>query len=446
MSNEFLISLAMLGITALLIAGNALYVFHEFAFVVIRPVHIKALHDRSRRLGRLAEKAAKQLDHYIAVDQLGITMTSLAVGWIGQPALADLLSEPLSLVGAPRGAVTGVSFGIAFLTITVIQMIAGELMPKTIALRHPQRVASLVTYPVEATARLTHPVVWVLNGIGGATVRMFGLEAQTETHTPAMPAEELELVIQMSARGGVLDADPEVLRRALHFSDLEARDVLLPRHDVAMVSTDMTIDEVLEVAREHRHTRYPVFRGDADSVIGLLNVKELIQIGPDGQPAMVREWQRLVRPIPVLPEYASIEQVLATLSQAQQQMALLIDEYGGMAGILTVSDIASRLIRGEEETIQQLDEGRFLLAGDTHLDEVERVIGASLVDEEADFETVGGLIMAELERVPRVGDEVRVDSVRLRVASMRGRRVMQVRLELESDPNNVRETSDSLGR
>lgn len=442
MSGDTLYIIGALVATALLIAGNALFVFHEFAFVVLKPGQVRRLERGYRRVGQYVARAAHHLDHYIAVDQLGITATSLAVGWIGQPVVSDLFASPLRALGAPGGTATVIGFIVAYVIITAVQMVCGELMPKTVALRHPERVAALVTLPVEATARVLHPLVWALNGLGNATVRLFGMTPQTESHGQVLPAEELEVVIRTSARAGALKADPDVLRRALRFSDLEARDVIVPRQDVAMLDMRADIDEVLEIAREARHTRYPVYVDTPDNVVGLLNVKDLIQIQPDGRPVLASDWQELVRPIPALPEVASIEQVLATLSREQQQMALLLDEYGGTAGILTVTDIAARLIAGDRD-IRHIGEGRYVIAGDASIDEVESTLGLELVDEEHDVETLGGLVMAELERVPNVGDEVMAGHARLRVATMRGRRVMQVVLDVPPDAQSEIDTSDS---
>ncbi len=424
------IIIAIVG-TLLLIAGNALFVFHEFAYVVIKPADIRRL--QGGPVGRFVSKAAHHLDHYIAVDQLGITATSLAVGWVGQPVFADLFATPVAAIGAPSGTATIIGFALAFLAITALQMIAGELMPKTIALRQPRKVASLVTLPVEIVARVLHPLVWVLNSLGNLTVQLLGMRPQGESHNAVMEAEELDVIIQTSARAGVLKANPDVLRRSLRFSDIQARDVLLPRQDIAAVSLAMTVNEVLDIARRHRHTRYPVYDGTIDSIIGLVNIKDLIQVRDDGSPALIDRWQRTIRPIPALPEHARIELVLQQLSQEQQQMALLIDEYGGTAGIVTVTDVAAELFAGSRD-IRPAGPGRYLIAGDTSIGEVEAALDISLGDDERDYDTVAGYVMATLERVPEVGDELSDHVARVRVTAMRGRRVTQVMIDMPDRP------------
>lgn len=432
MNGEAVTTIVALIATLLLVAGNALFVFHEFAFVVIKPADVRHLQQGPGAIGRFAAKAAHRLDHYIAVDQLGITTTSLAVGWVGQPVVARLLAVPIEAAGAPPGTAAVVGFASAFVAITALQMIGGELIPKAVALRQPRRVAAIVTLPVEFVSHILRPAVWVLNGIANRLVRLAGLQPPAEGHNDILPAEELDVVIQSSARAGVLKANPAVLRRSLRFSDIQARDVLVPRQDIAAVSLTMTVDDLLETARRARHTRYPVYDDTIDNIVGLVNVKDLIEVREDGSPAFVERWQRTIRPIPALPEHARIELVLQQLNREQQQMALLIDEYGGTAGIVTVTDVAAELFAGSRD-IRPAGLNRFLLAGETNIDEIETTLGISLGDEDRDYDTVAGYVMATLERVPQVGDELTDHTARIRVTAMRGRRITQVMLDIVED-------------
>ncbi len=441
MSSDALLTVGLLIATALLIAGNALFVFHEFAFVMLKQPAVKRLAEGQTRVGRTIVKAARQLDHYIAVDQLGITITSIAVGWIGQPVVARLFEGSFSAIGIPSGAAAVVAFTVAFLSLTAIQMIAGELMPKTIALRHPERVAHSVALPVEIVARVFHPLVTVLNGMGTLTVRAFGVTPQAESHAPSLPPEELNALIQASARAGNLQADPILLRRMLHFSDIEARDLIVPRQDVVAFAVGQTIEEVLEIVRLHSHTRFPVYEESIDNIVGVLNVKDLVQIGPDGKARYATSWRRLVRPIPVLSERASIEQVLHRLSQDKQPLALLIDEFGGTAGILTISDIADELIGGVED-IRQASDHSYIVKGETSVSTLESILDIDLAPEERTYESVGGLVMAELDRMPSVGDTVTTKDGDLRVTAMRGRRVTEVRLTLAGNQQSPEESAD----
>lgn len=443
MSSDTLYTLVMLVITAILIASNALFVFHEFAFVVLKPPQIAMLENSRDRMSNMIARMARQLDHYIAVDQLGITITSIAVGWVGQPVITDLLRTPFGAIGLPSGAASVTSFVVAFALITAVQMIAGELMPKSVALRNPLGVARMVAIPVEITARVLHPLVWVLNGMGNLTVRALGFSPQSDSHgASALPVEELLVMIKASAQAGAIESDPMLLRRTLHFSDIEALDLIVPRQDVIALNTDMTIDELLDVARSAGYTRYPVYEGSIDNVIGVLNVKDLVQIDDNGQVNYVANWRRWVRPIPVLSEHASIEQVLQRLSQDKQPLVLLLDEYGGTAGIITASDIADSLIGGADD-IRQEDDNRYVLKGETAVSTVEAALDIALGDEqERNYDSIGGLMMEELGRVPDVGDQVTLGSAELEVLSMDGRRVTEVSLFLPDAPAHTDEDDD----
>jgi putative hemolysin len=435
MSADTLTTIGLLVATVILIAANALFVFHEFAFVMLKQPRVKALERSGASLDRLLAKHAHKLDHYIAVDQLGITMSSIAVGWIGQPVVSDLLRVQFESIDTIPGAAPAIAFAIAFALITGTQMVAGELMPKSVALRNPESVARIVALPVELVARALHPLVWALNGMGMLTVRALGVTPSEEGHHQPLPVEELVMMIQASARAGTIDSNPMLLRRALHFSDIEARDLIVPRQDVVALDMRLSIEELLAITRLHGFTRYPVYDGTIDTVIGVLNVKDLVQLDRSGEVGYVTNWRRWIRPIPALPENATIEQVLYRLSQDKQPMMLLLDEYGGTAGILSVSDIADELTGGAED-IRPAGERSYLIKGETAVSTVEATLDISLDDDQRDAESMGGMVMDVLERIPAIGDKIVVDGTEIRVAAMRGRRVTEVRLIL-AEPVSV---------
>ena len=429
MSGDALTAVLLLLATAALIAGNALFVFHEFAFVMLKQPRVKALERSTSTMDRLIAKNARKLDHYIAVDQLGITMTSIAVGWIGQPVITDILRGAFGATGTFPGAAPAVAFAISFAMITGTQMVAGELMPKSVALRNPEGVARVVVLPVEVVARVFHPLVWLLNGMGMLTVRAFGVTPQEEGHHQPLPVEELLVLIQASARAGTINADPMLLRRALHFSDIEAHDLIVPRQEIIALDLRMTIDELLDVTRSHGFTRYPVYEDTIDTIVGVLNVKDLVQVDRSGKVGYVANWRRWIRPIPALPEHATIEQVLYRFSQDKQPMILLLDEFGGTSGILTVSDIADELTGGADD-IRKAGNRRYLIKGETAVTTVEATLDISLGNGERNYESMGGLVMEVLGRIPEVGDQVEVDGAEIQVATMHGHRVTEVRLTI----------------
>lgn len=416
-------------IAAVLIALNALYVFHEFAYVSITPTQLRHIENSDSRGARLVAKGVNNLDHYIAVDQLGITATSIGVGWIGQPALSALMGEPLAALGITGGAVAVVIAIVAFSLIIGIQMVLGELVPKTVALRHAERVAFLVAVPIEITAKLLHPAIFVLNGIGTALVRLLGFKPDGDGHGGGLSSEELTAIVERSARAGLTSANPRVLRMVMHFSEVESRDLMIPRHEIIGIDLGATLEEVLATGRSYRHARYPVYEGSIDRVVGLLNVKELVQVATDGEARVVEEWRSLVRPIPALPSSASVEQLLQYLRRTKQEMALLINEYGETDGIATVTEVA-RYFVGETEGVRQVGPGRYLLEGQLGVTTVDNTLGISLDDACPGVATIGGLMMHSLRRIPAVGDRVEIGNVTLEVDEMEDRRVSRVTLQI----------------
>lgn len=441
MSGDTLGIVIALLFTALMVVLTAIYVFHEFAIVTIRPRDTARIdQDQRSRISRLVSKSVHNVDHYIAVDQLGITVAGIAAGWVGQPVIADLLRGPFQSVGiVSDGVASVVAATIAFTITTGTLMVAGELMPKTIALRHPVKVARSVGVVVEATAWVFHPVVWALNGIGFGIVRMLGIKTTGASHGYVLPPEELAAVIQSSVRAGSLNVDPGRLLRALRFSDIQARDVLTPRHRVVGIDASASLDDVFQTIREHRLTRYPVYRESLDNVVGLLNTKDLIRFRGAAQAGATRDWRVLVQPMSSVPETALLEQAITLLRQRYQQMLLVVDEFGGVTGVVTVGDIVGRLLE-DPETLQHEETGEFLVSGQTTIVTIEDQIGMTIAPDERFYETLGGLVIEMLGRIPVAGDRIVAEGVEIEVVNMDGLRIDQVRLRL---PSTVAETEES---
>lgn len=412
----------------LLIAVNALYVFHEFAFVALKPRQIRRFDEDKTRQSQLISKMAHNLDHYIAVDQLGITASSIAVGWVGQPAVTGIFRSLFGEIGLSTAVMTAISAAIAFALITGTQMVIGELMPKTFALRHAERTARFTARPVEWTARIFHPLVWALNGIGLGLVRMMGFRGDTDAESQVLPAEELVSIVRSSASAGVLTADPRALSRLLHFSDLRAHDLMVPRLDIVGIDVDSSFDDVLRAAQAHKFDKYPVYRESTDHIVGMINVKNLLVTTMDGKDALV-DWHQWVEPIPTLPEGAPVEVLLSTFQQSQQQMALLVDEFGATEGIVTVTDVVEQLIEGPGE-IQDERPGSVLLEGHASIAAVETEFGISLADEDPASDTIAGLVLSQLGRIPEEGDSVEIEGHEVEVIQMDGHRIAEVRIEI----------------
>ncbi|MDQ4044146.1 MAG: hemolysin family protein [Chloroflexota bacterium] len=411
--------------TAALIGVNALYVFHEFAFVALKPGQVRRFDQDRSTLSQLISKTSHRIDHYIAVDQLGITASSLAVGWVGQPVVTDLFQGLFGEVGLSSGVMTGISAAIAFGLLTGTQMVVGELVPKTYALRNAEGTAKVVAGPVEWTAKIFHPFVMLLNGIGLGLVRLMGFEGKTDSHAQVLPADELVTIVKSSARAGMLTADPRALSRLLHFSDLQAHDLMVPRMDLVAISVDADFADVLKIAQTHKYDRYPVYQGSSDQIVGVLNVKSLLASGVSRSSPGEVNWLRWVQPIPTLPESASVEVLLATFRRTQQPMVLLVDEFGATEGIVTVSDVTDQLIEGPDEIHAESPQG-VRIDGHASIAIVEAELGIALNGEERSSDTIAGLVLSELGRIPEPGDSVVIEGHEIEVIQMDGHRIAEV--------------------
>ncbi len=423
--------LIVLGIVAVLVlvAVNGLFVATEFSFVAVRRTRVEQLASEGRSRARLLLNSLRHLDRYIAATQLGITMAGLALGWLGEPVLASVLEPPVeAVIGSWAPAVSHtVAVAAAFLAITSLLIIFGELAPKTIALRRSEATALWLAGPIAVFDRLFRPFIWLMSIAGRFVVRSLGVDPSRE-HDPGLSADELELVIEASARAGLLSTSELLLaRRALEFSEIQADQIMVPRTELVAIDAEDSLDDVLATVERHQHTRYPVYEADLDHILGVLDAKSLLALVRRGEV----EWRALVRPAVAIPESVSVEVAVAAMRASQVQIVVLVDEHGGTSGILTADEVLYRLLgrwlgsgRPAGETVRTLPTGNLLLSGLALIADVEDATGAELADE--DYDTVGGFMMARLGRIPRVGDRVEAPGYQFRVMAMDGRRVDRV--------------------
>lgn len=421
-----------LGILAVvvLVAANGLFVATEFSYVAVRRTRIEQLANKRHGRARLLLASLHDLDNYIAATQLGITMSSLALGWVGEPALAHVIEPPVEAVfsgWAANAVAHGIAVAIAFILITSLHIVMGELAPKTLALQRTEAVALWVAAPIAVFNRIFRPFIWVMNMAGRAVVRPFGIRP-AHAHEENLAPDELELVIEASARAGLLSTSELLLaRRALEFSAIQADQIMVPRTEVVAFDADDDLSDLLATMEGHHHTRYPVYENDLDHILGIVDVKDLLMLVSAGG----TEWRPLVKPAVAIPEAVSVEVAVAEMRARQVQMLVLIDEHGGTSGILTADELLYRLLgrwlgagRQGGESVRPLAAGNLLVSGLALIEDVEDATGAELSDE--DYDTVGGFMMARLGRIPRVGDRVEVPGFQFRVMAMDGRRVDRV--------------------
>ena len=424
-------SWSRLGLTLLLVLANGFFVAAEFAFVSARRSRLQQQADAGDRRARLAQGVLADLDRTIAGTQLGITLASLALGWIGEPAVASLIEGALRGLGmtAPTAALhSAASVITGFVVITYLHMVVGELIPKSLALREPERLARWFALPLIVFSKLTAPVVWVIDRSSAAILKLLGVRGtrpMQHVHSP----EELRLLVMQSRAQGTLDeSDSAMLAGVFDFHEKKARDVMRPRTDVAGISIDATEAEVWALVRRERYSRYPVYRGTLDDVVGVILAKDLF-LRETSTPWSL---EGMMRAPLLIPETRAAERVLDDLRRTRAHLAVVLDEYGGMAGILTmedlveevVGDIADEYDAAKRESLE-LD-GVLELAGSLSL--VDARSDHRLAIPEGEWTTVGGFTFSALGRLPRIGDRVNFPGGELEVVAMDARRVAAVRV------------------
>ncbi|HEX2204472.1 MAG TPA: hemolysin family protein [Longimicrobium sp.] len=415
-------------VIALLIALTALYVAAEFAAVSVRKSRIRQRAEQgdaaARRLLPYIDDPAR-LDRYIAASQIGITLTSLIVGAYSQATLAG----PVAALLAPwtgSGAARQAASVVVLVALTVLAMVLGELVPKSLALQFPTAVALWTVRPMKWSLALFSGFIGFLNGSGAAVLRLFGVSHQGHGHIHS--PEEIDLLIAESRDGGMLEPDEHRrLRRALQLGIRPARHLMVPRQRIHAIEVSTPPDEVFRRVAESPYTRLPVFRGDIDHVIGVLHTRDLFTRGFDGPAPSL---QGLLRPILSVPESITAEALLARMREQRTHQALVLDEFGGVSGLVTLDDVLTEVmgevgdeLKGDEPHPEPLGDGRVRLPGELRLDEAEPWIGEYLGGES---DTVGGRVMEALGHVPAVGETLRIGGVEIEVEAVTQRAVTSV--------------------
>lgn len=418
-------------VVILLVLANAFFVAAEFALVGARRSKIDQMANQGDRLAKAAQTAIKDLDRYISATQLGITLASLGLGWIGEPALAGLVDRFLGLFGVtpgPLAAHTAAGVVTAFIIITFLHIVLGELAPKSIALVKPEGVSRTLAIPLMVFARVMSPAITLLNGTASWLMRRLGIAPQSEAQHVHSPDELRLIVMQARAHGTLDETDSAMLAGVFDFHEKKAYDVMRPRTDVTALDIDSTAAEVWTIVRRERYSRYPVYRDTLDDVAGVFLAKDLWLY--DGQEPFSLE--AFVRPALYVPSSRPAERVLDDLRKTRAQMAVVLDEYGGTAGIVTMEDLIEEVvgdIADEYDFASRtavVTDGVLELAGSLSLVDVRSDYGLRIP--EGDWTTLGGYAFGRLGRVPKIGDRVPFPGGELEIIAMDGRRVAGLRV------------------
>jgi CBS domain containing-hemolysin-like protein len=427
-------------ITVCLILANAFFVAAEFAIVKVRSRHIEDLARRGSPLARFASKVISNLDASLAAAQLGVTFASLGLGWIGEPAVAYLVEPLVGLVGVSSpGVVHSLSFAVAFALISVLHIIIGEQMPKFLGIRKPQEVALWTSLPFWLFSLFFYPVLWLLNLCANGLLRLFGVQTVSPQEL-AHSEEELRVILSESQRHGALSAGKvTLLENVLDLAERTVMEVMVPRPDIDHLSLNKNWDENLATIYRTGHTRYPLCEADLDHIVGMVHIKDIFL-----QKAEVKssaDLLKIKREVLFVPASQPVEGLQQDFQQRRLHMAIVVDEYGSTAGLVTMEDVLEELVGeiqdefdAEPPKVKQTTEGA-VVDGQMPLVEVTHALGLPQV-EVKDTHTIAGYVHAQLGRISRIGDTVSLDSHTVKVIEMNGRRITRVLIAPQPQPED----------
>ena len=410
----------LLAVAGLLLL-NAFFVAAEYGLVTARRTRITELRDQGNQRARLVLRITANPPRFIAAMQLGVTITSLAIGALGEPVFARIF-EPIPA--------TIISFALAFLVITYLHVVIGELVPKGIALGSAESTALFVSRPVSWFFVLMRPLIWVLEHSTDAVLRVLGLESPGEERS-ALSEAELKMLLDRSTQSGELEQqEQEMLYKVFDFADKEVSEVMVPRPDVVALSIQLPPEEALAAVIDSPYTRYPVYRETLDNVVGILHVRDLFSALVDRGIANV-VIEEIVRDAYIVPETKDLAAMLTEFRRTNQHMAIVVDEYGAMQGIVTLEDLLEEIV-GEiedefdlpDESIERIDDDTIRIAGTFPIDDFNEQFGTELTGE--DYHTVGGFIFGLLGRAPETSDSVDFDGMRFDVLEVDGSRILKL--------------------
>jgi magnesium and cobalt exporter, CNNM family len=427
--------LELLGVAALILL-NAFFVAGEYALVTARRTKIQELADQGNRRARAVQRIVADPARFIAAMQLGVTLTSLGIGALGEHALTRALDPVLATV---------LAVVLAFLIITYLHVVIGELVPKGAALQYSERVALGVSAPVRGFFVIAHPLIWILQRSTEVILRALGLQTPGEEREPLSEAELRMLLGRATEHGQIEEEEQQMLYKVFDFADKEVADVMVPRPEVVALSIDLPPEECLAAVIESPFTRYPVYRETLDDIVGILHVRNLFSALSDQGFANVRI-EELLRPAYIVPETKDLAALLADFRRENFHMAVVVDEYGTMAGIVTLEDLLEEIV-GEiedefdlpDESVERVDERTIRIGGTFPIDDFNEQFGTDLPVE--DYHSVAGFVFHMLGRAPEAGDEVVSDGVRFRVLEVEGSRIEKLEVEFLGPPAVEQDTA-----
>ncbi|WP_042356575.1 hemolysin family protein [Bacillus rubiinfantis] len=421
-------------VIALLIAFTAFFVASEFAIVRVRTTRIDQLISEGNKKAEAAKKVITNMDGYLSATQVGITVTSLILGWRGEATIRELLNPIFHWIHLPLSIKQIISTILAFAIITFFNVVIGELAPKTFAIQKAEQIILQFAKPLIWFYRIMYPFIWVLNHSARLVTGMFGIKPASENDI-VMSEEELRMILSQSYESGEINqSEYSYMNNIFEFDDRVAKEIMVPRTELITLSKDATLEEIIETVKEEKYTRYPVIDGDKDNILGVVNIKEVLTDCIRQKSVEEETLKPYIKPVIHVIETIPIKELLIKLQKSRSHMAILSDEYGGTAGIVTVEDILEEIvgeIRDEFDLdelplIQKIGEQHFILDGKVLISEVNDLLGTTL--EEEDVDTIGGWFLTQKFDV-RKGDKLEREGFIFQIEEIDGHHIQYIDVE-----------------
>jgi CBS domain containing-hemolysin-like protein len=421
-------------IIVILIAFTALFVASEFAMVKVRTTRIDQLLSEGNPKAEAAKQVISNLDGYLSATQIGITIISLVLGWLGEPTIRELMTPVFEWIRLPLSLMHIISFIFAFIVITYFHVVIGELSPKTIAIQKSEEILLFFARPLIFFYKLMYPFIWILNRSARLVTGLFGVQPASD-HDMVLSEEELRLILSQSYESGEINqSEYKYMNRIFEFDNRIAKEIMVPRTELVTLSKDASMEEIIGIVKEEKYTRYPLIDGDKDNILGVVNIKEVltdcILQKCTGEQPLIPYLKPVIHVIETIP----IQELLVKLQKNRSHMAVLSDEYGGTAGIVTVEDILEEIvgeIRDEFDLdelplVQKKADGHFILDGKVLISEVNDLLGTTL--EEDDVDTIGGWFLTQRFDV-RKGDSIENDGFLFQINEIEGHHILYIEVK-----------------
>lgn len=399
---------------------NAFFVLSEFAIVKIRKSKLEELSKDGVKNAKMAYEITNSLDSYLSATQLGITISSLALGWIGEPAVAMLIEKPINSIFETNATVIhSISFIISFTFITLLHVVLGELVPKSVAIATPEKSVLFVAKPLHAFWVIFKPFIAVFDFLAGGILKLIGIRPAGESEI-AHSEEEIKIIVAESLKGGVLDSiETQIIKNAVDFSDTVAKEIMTPRKQMICLNAQKSYEENYKKVIESKYTRFPYIDGSKDSVLGMIHIRDILQSDK-------KDFNKIVRRILIVPENSSIASILSMMNKERISAALVIDEYGGTSGLITMEDIIEEVLGDindehdeSEVKFKSIKDGIYELVGTYEIEDFEEITGVNF-DDDIEEITIGGYVFNLIGRLPKAGDKTEDENFIYEVLKMDG--------------------------